>query len=182
LPAPESWSPNIVAGKRFNTEAQEGRRLWAAVLERISASAENNAIAAAGNERYGNPVLIKPRLGQGAFRLSVTDSYKRRCAYRARRRSQFSMQPRKSNEAVPVTKTGRKWYRLGAHSSRMNRPSRGLAPARPASMASARLVSISWMCMAPRDARCRVQSVPLLCGRAKRAVRLLGWHPPSVTS
>jgi len=30
--------------------------------------------------RYGDPVLIKPRLGQGAFRILVTDNYDRRCA------------------------------------------------------------------------------------------------------
>jgi putative restriction endonuclease len=30
--------------------------------------------------RYGTPTLIVPRLGQGAFRIVVTDSYQRRCA------------------------------------------------------------------------------------------------------
>jgi putative restriction endonuclease len=30
--------------------------------------------------RYGTPVLVRPRLGQGAFRLLVADIYKRRCA------------------------------------------------------------------------------------------------------
>ena len=30
--------------------------------------------------RYGEPCLISPRLGQGAFRLAVTDAYKRECA------------------------------------------------------------------------------------------------------
>ena len=30
--------------------------------------------------RYGQPTLISPRLGQGAFRVSVTDIYGRRCA------------------------------------------------------------------------------------------------------
>ena len=30
--------------------------------------------------RYGEPVLIKPRLGQGAFRVLVTDIYHQRCA------------------------------------------------------------------------------------------------------
>ena len=31
-------------------------------------------------ERFGTPVLVRPRLGQGAFRLLVTDTYDRRCA------------------------------------------------------------------------------------------------------
>jgi len=30
--------------------------------------------------RYGDPVLILPRLGQGSFRVIVTDAYERRCA------------------------------------------------------------------------------------------------------
>jgi putative restriction endonuclease len=30
--------------------------------------------------RYGEPILIRPRLGQGAFRVEVTDAYSRRCS------------------------------------------------------------------------------------------------------
>jgi putative restriction endonuclease len=30
--------------------------------------------------RYGEPTLIRPRLGQGLFRVAVTDAYSRRCA------------------------------------------------------------------------------------------------------
>jgi putative restriction endonuclease len=30
--------------------------------------------------RFGEPVLIQPRLGQGSFRVLVTDAYERRCA------------------------------------------------------------------------------------------------------
>ena len=29
---------------------------------------------------HGAPTLVRPRLGQGAFRLAVTDAYERRCA------------------------------------------------------------------------------------------------------
>ena len=46
-----------------------------AVSERLSQS-----MAAVPAERFGKPALITPRLGQGAFRLFVTDSYERRCA------------------------------------------------------------------------------------------------------
>lgn len=31
-------------------------------------------------ERYGTPVMVRPRLGQGAFRIEVTDVYSRQCA------------------------------------------------------------------------------------------------------
>jgi putative restriction endonuclease len=30
--------------------------------------------------RYGEPMVVFPRLGQGAFRILVTDAYQRRCA------------------------------------------------------------------------------------------------------
>jgi len=35
--------------------------------------------------RYGPERLVRPRLGQGAFRVLVTDSYDRRCALSAER-------------------------------------------------------------------------------------------------
>jgi putative restriction endonuclease len=35
---------------------------------------------AIAEHRYGKPILVQPRLGQGAFRLLVTDAYQRRCA------------------------------------------------------------------------------------------------------
>jgi putative restriction endonuclease len=35
---------------------------------------------AIAEHRYGKPILVQPRLGQGAFRLLVTDAYERRCA------------------------------------------------------------------------------------------------------
>ncbi|HEY3570660.1 MAG TPA: HNH endonuclease [Thermoanaerobaculia bacterium] len=47
-------------------------------LQGISAPAE---IAAEEAPRiYGDPVLVRPRLGQGTFRVLVTDNYRRRCA------------------------------------------------------------------------------------------------------
>jgi putative restriction endonuclease len=35
---------------------------------------------AVAEHRYGKPILVQPRLGQGAFRLLVTDAYQRGCA------------------------------------------------------------------------------------------------------
>ena len=34
----------------------------------------------AAGDRFGAPTLMRRRLGQGAFRLEVTDGYQRRCA------------------------------------------------------------------------------------------------------
>jgi putative restriction endonuclease len=74
IKAPDSWSPNIVTGKGFDAASGDGQYLWRAMTERLAQS------VAEPEARYGTPTLITPRLGQGAFRLSVTDSYERRCA------------------------------------------------------------------------------------------------------
>lgn len=76
IPVPASWSRNIVAYKGYSTDEADGRRLWETVQSFLEA-APGIAEAPA---RYGDPVLIRPRLGQGAFRVLVTDLYERRCA------------------------------------------------------------------------------------------------------
>ena len=74
---PMSWSPNIVSFKTFNTDDDEGRALWVAVHERLGRLSVGPVADVA---RYGEPQLVRPRLGQGAFRVLVTDLYQRRCA------------------------------------------------------------------------------------------------------
>lgn len=44
------------------------------------AQGEADRVGSDGSARYGKPVLVKPRLGQGGFRVVVTDAYQRRCA------------------------------------------------------------------------------------------------------
>ncbi len=77
LPLPASWSPNIVSFKTYDTSDAEGLALWEAVMDRLGRSA---APIFSDHDRFGEPQLIKPRLGQGAFRVLVTDIYGRRCA------------------------------------------------------------------------------------------------------
>lgn len=78
IPVPASWSPNIVSFKTYNTGNADGLALWEAIHDRLS-GAQVPGIDAAGT-RFGEPHLIRPRLGQGAFRVLVTDIYRRRCA------------------------------------------------------------------------------------------------------
>ena len=78
IPVPESWSPTIVSFKTYNTGEAEGLALWEAINDRLRRHpllgiAEDQA-------QFGEPYLIRPRLGQGAFRVLVTDIYGRRCA------------------------------------------------------------------------------------------------------
>jgi len=78
IPVPDSWSANIVAGKRYSADEIEGARLWQAAFERLGTPTAPGL--AESPARFGGPVLITPRLGQGAFRVAVIDAYSRRCA------------------------------------------------------------------------------------------------------
>jgi putative restriction endonuclease len=79
IPVPATWSPNIVAYKAYSTADQEGQSLWAAVQDRMQRGTTPQLADSADEQRYGSPVLVRPRLGQGAFRVIVTDAYQRRC-------------------------------------------------------------------------------------------------------
>jgi putative restriction endonuclease len=88
IPQPQSWSRSIVVGKTYDTATSEGLRLWEQVMsatEALAAAqksgvAEHPSTYLPPGARYGEAHLIRPRLGQGAFRLAVTDAYNRECA------------------------------------------------------------------------------------------------------
>lgn len=90
IPQPASWSRETVVGKKYDTSDIEGMRLWeslqsTAALVRQTAvpqgdRVEEERLIYAAAPRYGRPALVAPRLGQGAFRLGVTDAYRRECA------------------------------------------------------------------------------------------------------
>jgi putative restriction endonuclease len=80
IPQPESWANSIVVGKTYSTDNEEGLRLWERVIEAGQAPIGSIAGFAEPQRRFGDPTLIVPRLGQGAFRVSVTDAYGRACA------------------------------------------------------------------------------------------------------
>lgn len=82
IPIPTDWSSNIVRGKTYDSEVGTGRALWNAVCERAAALALDAAAQDAPNpeQRYGAEYLARGRIGQGAFRILVTDAWHRRCA------------------------------------------------------------------------------------------------------
>lgn len=82
IPVPETWSPNIVVGKTFSTADTDGLKLWDAVQERLKGytTPPSTRVPDTSHLRFGRPRLISPRLGQGTFRIAVTDLYDRRCA------------------------------------------------------------------------------------------------------
>lgn len=84
IPVPEDWKPNIVQGKSYDTETTVGRQLFQQVQERLQELRmfETDLVARESelNNKYGKDTLVAPRLGQGAFRVVVTEAYSRRCA------------------------------------------------------------------------------------------------------
>ena len=85
ISVPEDFHLNIVVGKTYDLSSSTGGALWAAVSSRLTAGmgsrvAEPAVVAKEGSDLYGAPVFVRPRLGQGTFRVLVTDTYDRRCA------------------------------------------------------------------------------------------------------
>jgi len=97
IPIPENWSPNIQRGLTYDTNEKYGAELWQAVQQRLhhkttSEEAISNLVMPGltrhpvislevhDTELYGNEYLARARLGQGSFRILVTDAYHRRCA------------------------------------------------------------------------------------------------------
>lgn len=83
------WKKNIVQGKGYSTSGEVGASIWRQVLERLQVMGQ---VAEQVNEddlswlpddgagRFGNEILYRPRLGQGGFRLLVTEAYNRKCS------------------------------------------------------------------------------------------------------
>jgi putative restriction endonuclease len=74
---PRDWHPNTQVGRTQDLTTGDGLRVWEAVMTRLR---NGRTAEPATTARYGAPVAVRPRLGQGAFRVLVTDTYQRRCA------------------------------------------------------------------------------------------------------
>ena len=89
IPVPVDFKLNIVSGKSYDLQSGTGLGLWRHVGELLGrmpvgfVAPGPATIAAAESARYGTPLLVAPRLGQGSFRVLVTEAYNRRCAMTA---------------------------------------------------------------------------------------------------
>ena len=82
IPDPPGWARSIMRGRYYDTRQLDGAELWGNVQARIADTTEFAPTPSFEEPKnpYGEPMLVEPRLGQGAFRVLVTDAYKRRCA------------------------------------------------------------------------------------------------------
>jgi putative restriction endonuclease len=76
IPSPPGWGTSVQVGRYYDTAAQDGALLW----EQVQLVQADSLMVLEPEARYGDPVLIRPRLGQGGFRVVVTDAYERSCA------------------------------------------------------------------------------------------------------
>lgn len=87
LELPVHWPASIVRGKTFDDSEEQGAAIWREVTKRLEANTlairdEKNLFPSAHQDEatYGKEFPMKPRLGQGAFRIVVTEAYTRKCA------------------------------------------------------------------------------------------------------
>ncbi|MCL1630772.1 HNH endonuclease [Sporolactobacillus sp. CPB3-1] len=83
IPQPKDWNSNIVQGKTYQTTEPVGLSLFEQVQDRLRnrEAIESYLIKEDTlTNRYGKERLIKPRVGQGAFKVMIADAYHRRCA------------------------------------------------------------------------------------------------------
>ena len=86
VPAPRDWPVRAQTEKRYDLTAGEGARVWheclavATSLLRDKTSSSLPVVSEQTAPRYGLPTLITPRLGQGIFRVAVTEAYGKGCA------------------------------------------------------------------------------------------------------
>lgn len=84
IPVPAGYQPNVVSGMTYSLESGDGLDLWQALQDRLAqASALTHSPHISERpfvQMFSDPTLVKRRLGQGAFRVLVTDVYGRQCA------------------------------------------------------------------------------------------------------
>lgn len=87
LEVPTDWSKSIVQGKSYDMASGQGLDLWKRVeallneyLVNTHEGEKSQLILEEAPAHYGKSILTKVRLGQGAFRVLVTDAYGRKCA------------------------------------------------------------------------------------------------------
>lgn len=84
--APADWAKTgIQQGKRYDVLTGEGARVLRECIERARGRPNWNVEPVTDSvsdpgARYGSPIAVRPRLGQGLFSLAVRDAYRGACA------------------------------------------------------------------------------------------------------
>lgn len=79
IPQPRDFSGQIVRGKGYDLTTGTGAALWREVVQRLDAMPEITPTPSLRGG-YAEPTLVRRRIGQGTFRVAVTEAYRRQCA------------------------------------------------------------------------------------------------------
>jgi len=82
---PPDWSRHIQRGKTYNLDSETGKFIFRKVEYHLTTKKafeldKQLGLFITDHARYGKETLLKPRLGQGSFKIVVTDAYRRSCA------------------------------------------------------------------------------------------------------
>lgn len=84
IPQPTDWSSNNLTSKLYDLSYGEGFRIWQACMQHVTELGVSRYLAENAADEppsgYGQHQLVAPRLGQGTFRVAVTEAYDRGCA------------------------------------------------------------------------------------------------------
>jgi putative restriction endonuclease len=84
LEPPGDWGRTTQTGDTYDLTTGEGLRIWQACLAftavEVPARPRPPDEVREDQPRHGEPILYRPRLGQGIFRVQVLDAYGRACA------------------------------------------------------------------------------------------------------
>jgi putative restriction endonuclease len=80
IPQPPDFAKNIVRGRTYDLTTGPGAALWSEVYTRLQGTTGgggNEGVILGG---YGDPAFVRRRIGQGTFRVAITQTYQRQCA------------------------------------------------------------------------------------------------------
>lgn len=77
---PGNWPVRTQSEKRYDLATGEGARVWHECLGVANELDREQGSVAEPTSRYGDPRLVRPRVGQGIFRVSITEAYGGACA------------------------------------------------------------------------------------------------------
>ena len=81
IQVPSDWKAPTQQGKHYDLLTEPGKSLWEQVRMRLAGKLSYlPETRIEDSARYGAPTLVQHRLGQGSFRIMVTDAYDRACA------------------------------------------------------------------------------------------------------
>jgi putative restriction endonuclease len=104
LDVPPDYSPTLMKGKAYG-DSGYGRELYDRVMAAIPTPPSEIRERPSDQhqpEMFGLPALVKRRIGQGGFRILVTDLYDRRCAVTGER----TLPVLEAAHILPVTRGG----------------------------------------------------------------------------